>query len=217
MQRSHSTTPITVTRLYARLARLPSLLITMASRNNALREPAECSAPRDRQSCQEKPARVIHSGNNRIVDSRWTLNHSFVVANRLHTSMLSVVTSKHTAEMASRNGRPFLPGNQIGVTERSVPLKAHDKRECARRVDARTAVTRPRWEPLERCGVDSLQLRASEPIYCAVWACGAGGCACGRGAAGFFGVSFFPGARMACSVLPSIRGMNSTTPFSPMS
>ena len=36
--------------------------------------------------------------------------------------------------------------------------------------------------------------------------------------AGFgFGASFLPGARMACRIVPSMRGMNSTTPASPIS
>src|SRR5271156_2683669 len=40
----------------------------------------------------------------------------------------------------------------------------------------------------------------------------------GLGAAGFLGGSaFLPGARMACSVVPSMRGMNSTMPASPIS
>ena len=40
----------------------------------------------------------------------------------------------------------------------------------------------------------------------------------GFGAAGFLGGSaFFPGERIACSVVPSMRGMNSTMPASPIS
>src|ERR1700678_958831 len=40
----------------------------------------------------------------------------------------------------------------------------------------------------------------------------------GLGAAGFLGGSaFLPGARMACSVVPSMRVMNSTMPASPIS
>jgi hypothetical protein len=44
--------------------------------------------------------------------------------------------------------------------------------------------------------------------------CGGAGLGVGRG---FGGSAFFPGARIACSVVPSIRGMNSTTPASPIS
>src|SRR5271156_3565720 len=47
--------------------------------------------------------------------------------------------------------------------------------------------------------------------------CAAGSAAGTLGGAGFFGTSFFPGARVAWSVVPSMRGMNSTEPESPMS
>jgi len=55
--------------------------------------------------------------------------------------------------------------------------------------------------------------------------CSAAGCWAAAGAVGGFGAAcftraasiFLPGARIACSVVPSMRGMNSTTPLSPMS
>jgi len=44
------------------------------------------------------------------------------------------------------------------------------------------------------------------------------GCyACAAGAAFGLGGSFFPGARIACRIVPSMRGINSTMPASPMS
>src|ERR1035437_7878289 len=60
-----------------------------------------------------------------------------------------------------------------------------------------------------------------EGLYCA--ACGTGGWepAAGGGAAaaglGLGASCFFEGAMMACRIVPSMRGMNSTTPASPLS
>jgi hypothetical protein len=78
--------------------------------------------------------------------------------------------------------------------------------------------------PRQNCHPDRSVAQWRDLLFClydwADWGCcwptrpGAGG----LGAAGFLGGSaFLPGARIACSVVPSIRGMNSTMPASPIS
>ena len=62
--------------------------------------------------------------------------------------------------------------------------------------------------------------QVTQATYCAGGAGTLGAVACGGGAAGGLGLGascFFDGAMMACRIVPSMRGMNSTIPASPMS
>ena len=62
----------------------------------------------------------------------------------------------------------------------------------------------------------AMEVRKSKEGYCA----GGADAACAGGGAGGLGLGascFFDGARIACRMVPSMRGMNSTMPASPMS
>ena len=123
---------------------------------------------------------------------------------RVETDPPDIEPADLDCRMFNISRRPY--GTSVGVCAPDPHAEARANERCASGAGASTRVSQQKGPPSERPFRDVSLL----PRYCACWT-GARGAAGGTCCAGFgLAPSFLEGARMACRMVPSMRGINST-------